>query len=124
MLFRSKPIEVVGVQSSGYPLWLRTMSEGEAPKLTPSTIADGTTAPYHAGMHRWLSAAVDRWAEVEESDLRRAVADLARDHKVVVEGAGALSYLAALNEDGKGPTVAVISGGNIDPALLATLLSE
>ena len=119
-----KSIEVIGVQSSGYPLWLRTISEGQAPKLTPNTIADGTTAPYHAGMHPLLSSAVDRWVEVQESELRRAVAELARAHKVVVEGAGALSFRAALDEGGKEPSVAVISGGNIDPALLTTLMSE
>src|SRR6266571_2655542 len=44
--------------------------------------------------------------------------------KVVAEGAGALAY-AALEQLPPGPpTVAVVSGGTIDPVLLATLLSN
>jgi threonine dehydratase len=52
------------------------------------------------------------------------VADLALRHKVVAEGAGALPYCAAAQlADGK-PTVVVVSGGNIDRARLAELLSS
>ena len=41
-------VEIVGVQSDGYPLWPRTFAEGSPPALTPATIADGTSAPYDA----------------------------------------------------------------------------
>jgi len=42
----------------------------------------------------------------------------------VAEGAGALTY-AALEQLKPGPsTVAVVSGGNIDPKLLASLLTS
>jgi threonine dehydratase len=55
--------------------------------------------------------------------LRSAVPELASTAKVVAEGAGALAY-AALEQLEPGPlTVAVVSGGNIDPHLLASLLS-
>jgi len=117
-------IEVIGVQSSGYPLWPRTFSEGAPPPgLVPETIADGTTAPYDASMHERLRAVIDRWIEVPEAELRTAVATLATRHKVVAEGAGALAYAAATRLDGDLPTVAVVSGGNIDGARLAELLS-
>src|SRR6266851_4348260 len=46
-----RAVEVVGGQSSGYPLWLRTFAEGAPPALVPDTIADGTTAPYELVMH-------------------------------------------------------------------------
>ena len=75
--------EVVGVQSSGYPLWLRTFAEGAPPALVPDTIADGTTAPYESVMHDRLRSAIDRWIEVPEADLRAGVAELALKHKVV-----------------------------------------
>jgi threonine dehydratase len=43
---------------------------------------------------------------------------------VVAEGAGAASVAAALTGNaGTGKVVCVISGGNIDPAKLATILS-
>jgi threo-3-hydroxy-L-aspartate ammonia-lyase len=117
-------VEVIGVQSDGYAVWPRTFAEGTPPALTPQTIADGTSAPYEAGMHELLRECVDRWVTVPEGRVRVAVAELAGRGKVVAEGAGALPY-AALDLLPEGPpTVAVISGGNIAPALLAELLAE
>jgi threonine dehydratase len=118
-------VQVVGAQSSGYPLWIRTFAEGAPPPaLVPDTIADGTTAPYEPVMHDRLRSAIDRWIEVPEADLRAAVAQLAIRHKVVAEGAGALGYAAAAQLASSQPTVAVISGANIDRARLAELLSS
>jgi len=114
--------EVVGVQSDGYPLWPRTFAEGSPPSLTPATIADGTSAPYDPRMHELLARAVDRWVTVPEPRLRAAVAELAAAGKVVAEGAGALAYAALDLLPAGPPTVAVVSGGNIAPALLAELL--
>lgn len=117
-------VEIVGVQSDGYPLWPRTFAEGAPPAITPATIADGTSAPYDPRMHESLAECVDRWVTVPEDRLRRAVAELAATGKVVAEGAGALAC-AALDLLPPGPpTVAVVSGGNIAPALLAELLAE
>jgi threonine dehydratase len=118
------PVEVVGAQSSGYPLWLRTFADGAPPTLVPDTIADGTSAPYDPVMHERLRSAVDRWIEVPEADLREGVAELAVRHKVVAEGAAGLAYCAAVQLADARPTVAVISGGNIDRARLAELLSS
>src|SRR5438105_12554779 len=117
-------VEVVGVQSDGYPLWVRTFEQGEAPAITPQTIADGTAAPYDSAMHGRLRSCVDAWLAVPETSLRQAIPRLATTCKVVAEGAGALAY-AALDLLPEGPeTVAVISGGNIAPDLLSTLLDE
>lgn len=117
-------VEVVGVQSDGYPLWPRTFAEGEPPALTPATIADGTSAPYHPVMHQTLAECVDRWVIVPEAHVRRAVADLVRTGKVVAEGAGALAYAALDLLDDRPPTVALVSGGNIAQGLLAQLLRQ
>ena len=118
-----RPVEVAGVQSSGYPLWLRTFAAGVPPALVPDTIADGTTAPYDPVMHDRLRSAVDRWIEVPEAELRAGLVQLALRHKVVAEGSGALAYAAAVQLAGSEPTVAVISGGNIDGSRLAGLLT-
>jgi len=89
-----------------------------------ATIAAGTTAPYDQSMHERLREAVDTWLAVPEASLRRAIPHLAVTGKVVTEGAGALPY-AALDLLPEGPeTVAVISGGNVTPDLLASLLDE
>jgi threonine dehydratase len=116
-------VEVIGVQSDGYPLWTRALEAGGPVSITPDTIADGTTAPFDARMLPLMKELVDRWLTVSEPRLRAAIAELAVAGKVVAEGAGALAY-AALEQLPPGPrTVAVVSGGNIDPKLLASLLS-
>jgi threonine dehydratase len=115
---------VIGVQSDGYPLWVRTFQEGAPPAVTPRTVADGTAAPYDPSMLECLRECVDTWLAVPEPSLREAIPRLAADAKVVAEGAGALAY-AALDLLPQGaPTVAVISGGNIAQDLLADLLDE
>jgi threonine dehydratase len=116
-------VEVIGVQSDGYPLWTRSFEAGGPVAINPETIADGTTAPFDARMFELLKECVDRWLLVPEPRLRAAVPQLASAAKVVAEGAGALAY-AAFEQLEPGPrTVAVVSGGNIDPKLLASLLS-
>ncbi|HEV2953129.1 MAG TPA: pyridoxal-phosphate dependent enzyme, partial [Candidatus Dormibacteraeota bacterium] len=54
-------VEIIGVQSSGYPAWEVAMATGLSPVLPPQTIADGTTAPIDAGMLELLPTLVDRW---------------------------------------------------------------
>lgn len=116
-------VEVIGVQSDGYPLWTRCLEAGGPVAIKPETIADGTTAPFDPRMFELLKQCVDRWLTVPEPRLKAAVPQIAAQAKVVAEGAGALAY-AALEQLEPGPrTVAVVSGGNIDPKLLASLLS-
>jgi threonine dehydratase len=116
-------VEVIGVQSDGYPLWTRCLEAGGPVAVKPETIADGTTAPFDARMFELLKQSVDRWLTVPEPRLRVAIPELATAAKVVAEGAGALAF-AALEQLKPGPpTVAIVSGGNIDPKLLAQLLN-
>ena len=116
-------IEVIGVQSDGYPLWTRSLEAGGPVTIKPETIADGTTAPFDARMFELLKECVDRWLTVPEPRLRSAIPELASAAKVVAEGAGALAYAALEQLEPGPPTVAVVSGGNIDPKLLASLLA-
>jgi threonine dehydratase len=117
-------VEVIGVQSDGYPMWIRAMEAGGAVSIQPDTIADGTTAPFAPKMFGLVKECVDRWLVVSEPRLKAAIPELAATAKLVAEGAGALAY-AALEQLEPGPvTVAVLSGGNIDPRLLAGLLTS
>ncbi|HYU63201.1 MAG TPA: pyridoxal-phosphate dependent enzyme [Verrucomicrobiae bacterium] len=116
-------VEIIGVQSDGYPMWSRVFEAGGPVTIKPDTIADGTTAPFDARMFGLLQECVDRWLLVPEPRLRAAIPEIAAAAKVVAEGGGALAY-AALEQLPPGPTtVAVVSGGNIDPKLLASLMS-
>ena len=116
-------IEVIGVQSDGYASWTSSLAAGGPVSLKPDTIADGTSAPVDTRMFELLKECVDRWLTVPEPRLRSAIPELASGAKVVAEGAGALTYAALEQLEPGPPTVAVVSGGNIDPKLLASLLS-
>lgn len=114
--------EVVGVMSDGYPLWPRALEAGGDPHLSPETIADGTAAPFNPIMFDRLRECVDRWLVVPEPRLRAAIPELAAAAKVVAEGAGALAYAALEQLPEDRPTAALVTGGNLDTGLLASLL--
>lgn len=117
-------VQVIGVQSDGYPSWPASIAAGAPAALSPATIADGTSAPIDPGMFDRLPGLIDHWLVVPEARLEAAVAELAAAGKVVAEGAGALAY-AALDQLEPGPvTVALVSGGNLDQGLLARLLAS
>lgn len=70
---------------------------------------------------------VDEYLLVSEKEIRDAMAFAATEHKVLVEGGGAVGIAALLSKKftGVGENVAVIvSGGNIEARLLARLISE
>ncbi|MFZ2032767.1 MAG: pyridoxal-phosphate dependent enzyme [Candidatus Dormiibacterota bacterium] len=117
-------VHVIGVQSDGYPLWQQAFALNGPPGLTPRTIADGTSAPFDPVMFDRLKSLVTEWVLVPEATLRKTVARLATDVKVVAEGAGALAYAAMLNAQPTSRAVAILSGGNIDASLLSELLTE
>ena len=64
---------------------------------------------------------------VDEEHIARAITLIWAEHKLVAEGAGAVGVAALLQNAGKfsgKKIVAVISGGNIDARLFATLLQR
>jgi threonine dehydratase len=73
-----------------------------------------------------ISALVDEIVTVPETAVLEAMRWLALEAKLVVEPTGALTLAALLTGAVRadGPTVAVVSGGNVDPALVATVLAS
>ncbi|MGH3493285.1 MAG: threonine ammonia-lyase [Sciscionella sp.] len=61
---------------------------------------------------------------VSEREIGDAVRALALRARIVAEPGGAVGVAAYLRERPAGCSVAVVSGGNIDPALLSSLLAE
>jgi threonine dehydratase len=117
-------VQVVGVQSDGYPSWPRAFAVNGPSGLTPNTIADGTSAPFDPVMFERLGSLVHEWVVIPEATVRQTVARLATDVKVVAEGAGSLAYAAMVDERSSSRTVAILSGGNLDGSRLAELLTE
>ncbi|KHL19249.1 threonine dehydratase [Mumia flava] len=97
-----------------------------AASQTARTIADGlrTTS---VGLLNWahLRAHVDDVVTVTEEEILSATATLVRGSRLVAEPSGAVASAALLSGrvDPSPGTVAVLSGGNVDPALLARLVA-
>jgi threonine dehydratase len=94
-----------------------------------STIADGQRTAHigprtFAHMSRYLDAIIT----VSEDEIRRAMVRAAREARLVLEPSGATSLAALLFRSASlpdgGRIVAVLSGGNVDPARYATLIAE
>jgi threo-3-hydroxy-L-aspartate ammonia-lyase len=78
-----------------------------------------------------IQAYVDDIVTVSEDEILDAIRRLARQARLIAEPGGAVAVAAALSRDAtelgitagtQSPIVAVLSGGNIDPALLADIL--
>jgi threonine dehydratase len=89
------------------------------------TIADGI-AVKHPGQLTMsiLEDLLDELIEVDDEAISQAITMLLERSKLVVEGAGAVGVAALLSGQvgGTGPVCAVLSGGNIDPTLLITVM--
>ena len=74
-------------------------------------------------MWQRMTPLVDGYIVVSLEETRRAMRIMAEKARVISEGAGALSLAAALTgRAGRGPIVAIVSGGNIDLKTFAELI--
>ena len=91
------------------------------------TVADGLRNKRVGALNfAIMRRAVDEIVTVADDAILAAVRALALERKLVVEPSGAVAVAAALGGQiqAAGQVVAVVSGGNVDPALLARLLTE
>jgi threonine dehydratase len=91
------------------------------------TCADGLRAEPSELTFGHLRAVLDGVLTVSEAEIRATVGVLARQARLVVEPSGAVATAAFLHRADQlpaGPTVAVVSGGNIEPTLLAEIVRE
>jgi threonine dehydratase len=86
------------------------------------TIADGLRAEPSELTFEHMRAYVDDVVTVSEEQIGEAVGVLARRARLVVEPSGAVTVAAHLARPFPGRTVAVLSGGNVDPEVFARYL--
>ncbi|MGH2933360.1 MAG: threonine ammonia-lyase [Gaiellaceae bacterium] len=107
-------LHIVGVQAAG------TLPDGPG-----FTIADGIAVkkPGEFTM-AILHDVLDDIVSVTDEEISEAIVLLLERTKLVVEGAGAVSVAALLQRkvEGKGTTVPLLSGGNIDATLLISVM--
>jgi threonine dehydratase len=118
-------VRMIGVEPEGAPKMLESLRAGQLVTLpSTNTIADGLK-PVRAGDLTFAAVRsyVDDVVLVPDSAIVEAVAQLMKQEKLVVEPSGAASFAAV--RSGKvavsGPTVCVLSGGNITADLLRSL---
>jgi threonine dehydratase len=123
-LRRLRPeVRIVGVEPSGGASMKAALDAGEPVTLDRSeSIADGLL-PVRTGdlTFRHVSDLVDDIVLVDEEPIREAAAFLLFQQRLVVEfsGAATVAALRSGQVDAKNRrTVAVISGGNVDPSIL------
>ena len=122
-------IKVYGVQAQGAPSMFNSLRSGKKERLNGvSTIADGI-AVKEPGDNTFalVSKYVDEVVTVTEGEISSAILALIEQHKLIAEGAGAVSVAAVMFDkipvkDKK--VVAVISGGNIDVTILSRVIKR
>jgi threonine dehydratase len=98
-------------------------------ELTSRTIADGLRTQ-SVGVRNFahIQAFVDGVITVTEAEIRAAMRAIVATTRLVPEPSGAVTTAALLFHAGELPeykkAVAVVSGGNVDPTLLAEVLTE
>jgi threonine dehydratase len=120
-------VRLIGVQAEGAAAYRRSLQAGEPVALERmKTMADGIAVGRPGDVpFEIVHKLVDHFEFVSEESLSRALVLLLERAKLVVEPAGAAAVAALLDnpdEFGSGPTVAVLSGGNIDPLLLLRVI--
>lgn len=124
-------VRVIGVQAANAAPYLPSLEAGKIVSVTPATtIADGI-AVFTPGTLNFemIREYVDNIVTVSEDDLARALVVLLERAKLVVEPAGAASVAAIISGalsnvvPNPGTTVAILSGGNIDPLLMQRVIA-
>ena len=118
---------IVAVQPRGSGTLRASLREGRVvERSSVETFADGLATRRVGDLpFQILRRTVDQAVEVSEEELASGVQFLLERAHLVTEGAGAAPVAALLAHpelSRKGPVVAVVSGGNIDPFLLDRIL--
>lgn len=123
-------IRIVGVEPEGANIVKRSLEAGKPLKSGKiETIADGLAAPYAGELTQAIiEHYVDDVVLVSEEEIAQSLRLILGRTKVMVEPSGAAATAALLS--GKtgarigGPTVSLLSGGNVDFAKLRAILAD
>jgi len=119
-------VRVYGVQAAVNSA-LAAAFDADGPKWIDwqDTIVEGASTPVIThNMYPMLRDLIDDVVLVTEEEVESAMRRLALNDKLVSEGAGAAGVAAALKVplDERGVTVCVVSGGSVEPGVLARVI--
>ena len=122
-------VKVYGVQAAGAPSMFNSVKDGKIERLNAvSTIADGIAVKEPGeNTFKYVNEFVDEIVTVTEDEIATAILTLIEQHKMIAEGAGAVSVAAAMFDKvpvkGK-KVVCIVSGGNIDVTILSRVIKR
>jgi threonine dehydratase len=123
-----RQIRVIGVQAANAAAYPVSLAAGEPTAITVMpTIADGIAVAKPGKLNfAIIRETVDEVVTVEDDDIARAMLVLLERAKLVVEPAGAVGVAAVLTGrvHASGPTVVILSGGNIDPLIMERVIGH
>lgn len=122
-------IKVYGVEAAGAASMKASLTGGQVEELSAiSTMADGIAVKKPGPLtYELCKKYVDEIVTVSDDEISAAILALMEKHKLVTEGAGAVSVAAAMfgKVDIKGKrAVCLLSGGNIDVTILSRVISR
>ncbi len=121
---KSQGVRIIGAQVEGVDAMARALQGDHTLREPAMTLADGVRVRQPGALtERILAELLDDVIIVREAELRETLVRLALEEHVIAEGAGALALAAGRRVPGK-RKCAVVSGGNLDAAVLARLLSD
>lgn len=122
-------IKIYGVQASGAPSMYNAIKNNKIEKLDKvTTIADGIAVKQSGDLtFELVKKYVDEIVTVSDDEISSAILTLMEKHKMIAEGAGAVSVAAVMY--GKVPTAnknvcCLVSGGNIDVNILSRVIKR
>lgn len=118
-------VRVAAVEPVGCPAVHESLKLGRPTRVKCDTICDGVAVPYITDeVFPHLQRIVDESVLVTEEAVRVTVKRLALGNRLIVEPSAALSVAAALQAEGSGRTVCLLTGGSIDAAKLVEILAD
>lgn len=123
-------VRVIGVEPSAAASMSASLRAGYPITLPQvNTIADGIAVKTPGELtYRYCEKYLDDVVTVDDDDIAKAVLHLMEKAKIVSEGAGAAGVAAALAEKvalrPDRPTLALLSGGNIDVTMIARIIDK
>ena len=122
-------LRVIGVQTAACPAMAASLRDGVCYEEYPigESVCDALVGGVGRIGYEMASQCIDQVLVLEEEEIKAAAASLIGEEKVLAECAGAVGAAAVRHspELFQGhQTAVVISGGNIDPGLVRSLLAD
>lgn len=120
-------IKIIGVEPEGACCIKESLAQNQVIELIKvDTMADGTAVKKPGDMtFEFIREFVDEVVTVSEFEILEAILLLMEKHKLIVEGAGALSLAGLKKIQGKDKkVVCLVSGGNIDISTISAIINR